>query len=362
MVRLRASTPRIFGAVIATDPPRVSRLLSALLPLLLAWTAAAPLHAQKDVDYDGVAEIGAAWIYATTQTEGIRYFRGKIEFDIELSDEIDLQLDFRGDSRDEQVELRELHIDFAYTDAWRVRVGFLRKRFGLEDLSSRENLPVVERSDVNDFLSALGYVGRDYGVQLFRRYDDEGPPVSYLAGLAYNESHTASAHGHLILHDRADTRRLLAGLVFRRSKNIEVEAGVQHVAAANVGLELERGPLIVGVEAFGGNDPVESALRAFLGEDDRVFFLAGRGVAYRHVALPGRVVRAIEPVLLVGVLAPDAAELDANRLQAHGGLNIYFDDDVRLMIEGFGLAARNRFQSDRAYSGSTFRVVLQAQW
>ena len=341
----------------------MSHLLFVLLPSLLLWhAAAAPARAQKDVDYDGVAEIGAAWIYATTQTEGIRYFRGKIEFDIELSDEIDLQLDFRGDSRDEQVELRELHVDFVYTDAWRVRVGFLRKRFGQEDLTSRENLPVVERSDVNDFLSDLGYVGRDYGVHFFRRYDDEGPPVSYLAGLAYNDSRTASAHGHLILHDRADTRRFLAGLVFRRSKDIKVEAGVQHVAAANLGVEVERGPLTVGVEAFGGNDPVETALRGFTGENDRVFFLAGRGVAYRRIALPGRVVRAAEPVLMLGVLAPDAAHPDAHRIQARGGLNVYFDDDVRLMVEGFGLAARNRFQADRVYSGSTFRVVLQARW
>lgn len=326
----------------------------------LALLIAPPAWGQ--VGHDGVVETGAAWIYSSKETQGFRYFRAKIELDVDVSDEIELQVDLRGDARDETVELRAVHVDFEYTDAFQVRVGYLKKRFGLEALENRENLPTVERSDVNAFLSTLGYVGRDYGIQVFRRYRGEGRPLSFRTGLAYNDSRTGGAFARFTLHDRPDHRRVGAGVIYQYYRTNKVDSGADHILAAGIDAGFTRGSLDIDAEIVAGRDPVETQLRRFTGDHGPVNFLGARSTLLYRIAVPTRVVRTLEPVLLLGILAPDAGAPEQNRLQALGGLNVYFDEDVRLMINGFGLAARNRFQVDRSYSGSAFRVVLQAQW
>ncbi len=71
------------------------------------------------------------------------FYEAKLQANIELTKKIDAQLDFRANSFDPDVELREFSVKFKYHDYIKVKFGNLNLPFGHEQLVNREDLTTI---------------------------------------------------------------------------------------------------------------------------------------------------------------------------------------------------------------------------
>ncbi|MEJ5350854.1 MAG: hypothetical protein WHS65_04600 [Melioribacteraceae bacterium] len=261
----------------------------------------------------------------------------------------------RSDSEDREMRLYEASASIDITERLELEIGDLRKRFGIEEWTSREKLPTIRRSMINRYFEPLGYVNREPGIQLEWKMED----FFISCGIHYNESHafTFIARG---------SKSKLAGFdkVFAAFQTIRTRDGqVPHSSAFNGGLVCNVKGFNMELEAFYGQDPIESYYSSISGEKDNVYFSALKTTISKKFSLNSKVISVFEPLLLAGILVNDIDYIDVNRIQVLLGINIYFNDNTRLMING-DLILSNHFynKSKRTLSGSNAIIQLQIRW
>ena len=109
------------------------------------------------------------------------FYEGKLQTEIEYNDEIEAQLDFRGNSIDNSLEFREFSVKFKYSEKLRWKIGNIKKPFGYEQSVNKEQLISADRSYVYNNIADLGYGGRIISVMAYYNYSDkrEDFPYSY---------------------------------------------------------------------------------------------------------------------------------------------------------------------------------------
>jgi len=313
----------------------------------------ADVFAQKKVSYDGYFEIGGKSEYDDIYIES--YYKVKLETEFEINENTKIEIDMRSDSEDREMRLYEASASIDITERLELEIGDLRKRFGIEEWTSREKLPTIRRSMINRYFEPLGYVNREPGIQLEWKMED----FFISCGIHYNESHafTFIARG---------SKSKLAGFdkVFAAFQTIRTRDGqVPHSSAFNGGLVCNVKGFNMELEAFYGQDPIESYYSSISGEKDNVYFSALKTTISKKFSLNSKVISVFEPLLLAGILVNDIDYIDVNRIQVLLGINIYFNDNTRLMING-DLILSNHFynKSKRTLSGSNAIIQLQIRW
>ena len=120
------------------------------------------LHAQKKVSYGGFLEVGGQWEHKDIYVES--YYKTKLEFKLKINDFTKVELDIRTNSEKRTFDIYEASAGFKLNSRLELSVGDLKKRFGLEEQVSRENLSTIKESMTNDYLKILGYAGRETGI------------------------------------------------------------------------------------------------------------------------------------------------------------------------------------------------------
>ena len=118
-------------------------VFSKLTFILIIFTVTA---FSKDFSFSGFGSTGYIF-YERNIIKGVdqeSFYEGKFQVDIKINKHIEAQLDFRGNSFDQDVELREFSVKFKYHDYIKFKFGNLKLPFGYEQLINRENLPTVE--------------------------------------------------------------------------------------------------------------------------------------------------------------------------------------------------------------------------
>jgi hypothetical protein len=286
------------------------------------------------------------------------YFKGKLQAEIKVNKDIEAQLDFRGNSADERVTLREFSAKFEYWERMKIEIGNLKQPFGLEQMVSDEDLELVDESFINQQLSDFGYAVRSVSVMLYSKYKDEYEyfPFSYYFSLFKNNSLTSGLYARLSYHNND----------FIYSVNYSFQSiGRDYPIKANAfsgDITFNPENTKISLEAFYVKNTEAVLENVVLNGDENIFAAGVKLLAANTFDIDGKIVKGLEPVFLFGYFSPDIDESEFHTLQFVPGLNLYFHDDVRLRLNYNKLLSKNRFNKKYSSINSLGIVVLQVRF
>ncbi len=333
-------------------PAPLSAVRIGILSLIFAVALAASMRAQE-VRFSGFGATGIRMYDRNPVAEFNQeyFYEGKLQADIRLSKKIDAQLDFRGDSDERTVVLREFSVKFDYFTYARIKLGNVKKPFSVEGLADRDEYIPVFDSHLHRRNEELGYAGRNVGLLVYYNANLEKRPelpFSWAAGVFKNNSYLTSAYARGSWHSGSWTTSLGYALLSRSHDDAVTTQGI----SADFGY---RTPAFESqVEAMLIQDPDEQIRRRLLGQDDAVWSPGVRSLTAFRIPVDGDIVETVEPYLLLGWSAPDAETTEWHRLEIMAGVNVFVDDDVRLRLTADGLLTRDRYSDDYSTHGSVF--------
>ncbi len=313
-----------------------------------------PIEAQKKVKYDGFIELGIRAVYNELHVNS--YVRSKLEVKLELNKRTEIEIDIRAFSDDEEIELREASLDYELSNSVEIELGQLKKDYGREESKSREKLTTINRSLVNRFLSPFGYVSRDPGISVVWETDHH----EFTSGLFYNNTQDLTLMSRYLKDDLIGFDKIGASL--RWIKHFKRE-GLNTSYAAGLEFLKKFGTWDNELELFYGIDPLATGFNNIIGLDNNVNFFAAKFQSAYKFKFDNVILTGIEPVIITALVVPDANEFDVNQYQILAGLNIYIDEDIRLMINGDLILSNNQLnKSDRSIQGSNVIAQFQVRW
>ncbi|MDO8549009.1 MAG: porin [Ignavibacteria bacterium] len=286
------------------------------------------------------------------------YFEGKLQAEIKINKDIEAQLDFRGNSADENVTLREFSAKFEYWERMKIEIGNIKQPFGIEQMVSNEDLELVEESFINQQVSDFGYAARSVSVMLYSKYKDEYKnfPFSYYFSLFKNNSLTSGLYARLSYHNND----------FIYSVNYAFHSiGGDYPVKANAfcgDITFNPKNTRISVEAFYVKNTEAALENIVLNGDENIFAAGAKLLAAKIFDIDGEIVKGLEPVFLLGYFAPDFDESEFHTIQLVPGLNIYFHDDVRLRLNYNRLLTKNRFNEKYSSLNSLGTLELQVRF
>ena len=324
------------------------------LPVLFFfWNSG--LNAQKKVSYGGYFQLGGEAEYKDIYIES--FYKAKLEFELKLNEKIKVEIDIRGDSETRQFELYEASAAFKLSNEFKLEIGDLKKRYGLEELVSHEKLATINKSMINNYLEPLGYVNREPGVQI--HWFDDNSKTGIISGIHYNESHKLTFMARFTKEGFLGFDAAGFNLQFAKEARLDMP----NTYAVSFDLQKNIGTINCNFEIFNGEDPVESYYRALTGDNDKVKYLGLKALVLNNFELNGDILKSIEPFFLTSFLVTDIKEFDVNSIQFLIGCNFYFDEDVRLMIDGdLYLTNHSYDKTERTLYGSNVIAQLQIRW
>jgi len=315
---------------------------------------------QAQVSFSGYGATGFRW-YDRNPVNGYNnktYYEGKLQADIVITKYVDAQLDFRGNSDDHTVELREFSAKLDYFDDIKIKVGNLKKPFGTEQFIETDERDPVDRSYVERELTEIGYGGRSVMIMVYNKYKkklENKLPVSYYCSLYKDNSNAAG----VILRGEyyKDVWNFGAGLVGRHT------SGVVNVVnfAASADVSYNSNTYVGSLEVLYAGDPLEEMRRRDWQIPRKKVYALGVNSTHKLIFdTQKKVITSIQPFLLLGCYAPDTQMLvDAHTFQTLIGVNFYFEPDVRLRLNG-DLLMHKILYTDK-YDTYDSRVTVELQ-
>jgi hypothetical protein len=210
---------------------------------------------------------------------------------------------------------------------------------------------------INEYFEPLGFVSRDPGVQL--HWSDPEGMTKITGGVHYNESHRLTIMTRMSSKELFGLKQVGAGFQLARERDNELP----HTYIASIDAAQDFGPLSSELELFTGQDPIESHYMNMSGEDGLVSFFGARTTLTTKFMVDSSFLSCIEPFFQGGLLVKDVNQFDVNSYELLLGCNIYFDEDVRLMINGDLMLSNHAYDKDeRTMYGSNIIAQLQIRW
>lgn len=311
----------------------------------------------QEVKFSGYGSVGYRF-YNRNILNGYNqesYYEGKIQADIKYNKKIEGQIDLRGNSIDNSFKLREVTVKFDYWDYLKIKLGHIKKPFGTEQMVNEEELYTVERSNVHENLSEMGYGGRAVSLMAYYKFNEkrENFPYSYYISLFHNNNLYKGVVGKFVYHT--------TWLNFSVNYQYQQKGGDNSLSTQGFGggIELDKSGFYSAAELFYVQDPLEGSLRKLRGENEKVYSLGAKFLTAYSIIFDGEIVKALEPVLLVSYFVPDNAISENHIIQSLIGLNIYFHKKVKFRINGDLRLTKNQFNDD--YSTKESRAIVELQ-
>jgi hypothetical protein len=316
--------------------------------------------AQKTVSYDGYTSLDASYKHKDDFPEF--YTKAKLEFNFKLTPSLETQIDIRGNSQSSTIQLKEVHASVDLPTNMVLRFGNIKKPLSIEELTSREDLYHIDVSQINEFLAPLGYLGRDPGVQVYKKHENSSKLYYPRAGISYNQSGLLGING-----------RITRG--FFNAGYIGIDAIYQFCTIRSAVLP-EYYPVhsyVMGLdfskegqcwyhelEGFYGLDPIETQLNEISGQTQSVHFIAAKWLSAYHSKLGSSIIKAVEPLVLCSILCPDIQYVDANRIELLAGINIYLDEEVIIRFNGDLILTTNKYNTEDRVIGANSKVIFES--
>ena len=283
------------------------------------------------------------------------YYEGKFQADIKVNKDIEAQLDFRGNSSDNEVTLREFSVKFEYIDRLKFKFGNLKKPFGLDQTENREDLAYIERSMATNRLEDIGYGGRALSFMAYYKYSKKNPdyPYSYYMSVFRNNSMQTGLAGRFAYHVNDWAYGVNYLLIHSSNKKTMLGNGI------GLDVSYEDDNQFANLEATFAKDVEESAIRSWNGEEVSINAF-GIKSAYGIKFDTGKdIIKKIEPFILVSLFLPELDESGNQKIQTLLGANFYFHKKVRLRVNADLRLTKNQYVDE--YTTKESRGVIEVQ-
>lgn len=298
------------------------------------------------------------------------FYEAKLQMDLDISKKIEAQLDFRAQSDEHAVELREFSVKFEYYDYLKFKFGNVKLPFGAEQLENRENLLTFDRSIGHDSHSELGFGGRSIGILAYYKYSKkrEDFPYSYYLNLYRNNGLNSGVVLRSAYH--------FGDFSFGGSYLFQHRGGRNSINsnAGEVDITFESGKSTISIEGAVFQDPVvsiqnvlhndELALQAgpHNFKDEEVYGATFRLTGAYKFSTDADVIKHIEPVYMFSTYYPDVAELGNIEMQNLVGANFYFSKKVRMRVQADLRMTKSEFSDEYTTLGSRAIFDLQIRF
>lgn len=284
------------------------------------------------------------------------YYEGKLQADIKYNKHLKAQLDLRGNSTDNSVNFREFSLDIDYWEHLSVKIGNIKKPFGYEYLSNRDELISVDRSLNTNRISELGYGERAVSLMAYYKFDEDEMnfPYSYYISFFKDNSFRSGAVTRFAYHFD-DDYSLAFNYMFQN------QGGDEKINTNGFGIDfsVDKKRINGNIEVFYVQDPVEGIRRRLQNREEIVYAAGLKLMGGYKIDIDDSIFEDIEPLLVLGYFVPDFDNNGNHVIQAVLGANIYFDDDVRLRLNGDLRMTKNEFNDD--YTTEESRAVFEVQ-
>ncbi len=281
------------------------------------------------------------------------FYEGKLQTELKYNDEIEAQLDFRGNSVGNSAEFREFSIKFEYFETLTIKVGNIKRPFGYEYLINREKLHTTERNNLYNRIEKLGYGGRSVGIMGYHKYSKKKAdfPYSYYVSIFKNNNLAQGVAARFVYH----TGILSYGISYM----FQDHGGDEPITAQGFEADLtyEDGKFLTNLEAFYFQDKDEGVRQRLIGGDETVYGMGAKMMSKLRFDIDGEVLKSIDPVLLLSYYLPNTDVSDANQIQSLIGANFYLDKDVRISLNADVRFTKNQFSDE--YSTKESRGVVE---
>ncbi len=287
------------------------------------------------------------------------YFSAKVQAEIKINKDIESQVDIRGNSQDQQMELREVSVKFRYIKSMNIKFGNLKKPFTAEQIENSENLAQIERSNLSNALGQVGYGGRSIGLMAY--YNSSGKkddlPYSYYLFLYKNNNLQQGVNARYQHHFDDDYSTAISYFILHTGGDYPMITN-----AVSPGFYLDKKHIRGELEFVIAQNPVEGIRRKVIGENSNVIFWGARALAAVAFNTDAEVIKKIEPLFMFSYYQPEFKYTREHTFQFLAGVNLYFHKDVRTRLNADFILSRNRYNDKYSLYGSTITLELQVRY
>lgn len=310
----------------------------------------------SQLKYSGYGATGYKWhdINQLKKYNQEAYYEAKLETEMKFNDEISAEFDVYGDDEDHIIRLKEFSVKYKYSNLLRFRIGNIKKVFGIEQLTSRDEYFTIDDSYLKRKFSDLGYSGRSVSFMLYKNYDYEKDSLPYSYRIAfYKENSLNSGLFTRISYHFSDIAYSLGYIYQHRIGEYKIDSH---------GFEFDimytSNNFYSNFEVFYADDPNENIIRKSKSIEDYAKIFAIKSTNSYEFKIDKEFIKKIQPVLLLGYYAPDSKFLEYHTFQFLIGSDFYLTKKVKLRLNGDLLLTKSRFDDD--YSTYDSRVTLEA--
>jgi hypothetical protein len=323
----------------------------------------------EDIKFTGYGAAGYLFIDRSPLTDYTQptYYMGKLQVEIEFNDQIEAQLDFRGNSVTDNITFREFSLKFKYMDHMRFKVGNIKRPFGNEYMESRENLLTVNRSVLHNNLSLKGYSVRSVSVMAYYNYTKKRPDFPYTYAISFFKDNSFGIG--MGLRGLYHFAKFGFGLIYsfqRISGNYPITVhgfGIEgnysdKGSRLNIGLVYVQDPLR-GKEILAANKArrEEGILQS---DEDEVVYSAGAIISGAiKFDTDAKVIKIIEPLFLFSFYLPESQHMDNHVIQGILGANFYFTEKVRIRLNTDLRLTKSEHDQAGKYATDESRVIAE---
>jgi hypothetical protein len=327
--------------------------------------------AGEEVKFTGFGAVGFLFIDQNPLTDANQstYYNGKLQANIEFNDEIEAQLDLRGNSVTNNITFREFSAKFKYFEYVRFKVGNIKRLFGYEYVANREDLLTANRSVMQNNLSIRGYGVRSVSIMAYYNYSKKRPdfPFSYAVSL-YKDNSLGSGMALRGLYHVNDFNMGFSYIFQNRSGNypisvhgISLEATYEKKNTSfNAGIVYVQDPLR-GQEILAANNSMKDEGLTNQLLDEKVYCVGAILSGGLGFDTDSRIIKTIEPLILLSVFVPNSKESENHVVQGLLGVNFYFTKKVRLRLNADLRLTKSEYDESGKYATNDSRAIAEVQ-
>lgn len=310
------------------------------------------------ISFSGYGSTGAIF-YARNFLNGanqLTYYQGKLQTDIKINKRLSAQLDIRGSSFTNHLELREVSMKMELFDYFNLKIGNLKKPFNEEILESRDELFTFDRSASSQYLSGLGYGSRAAAIMLYFDENKNKKPFFYYFSF-YKDNSQNNGFCTRIGYRVSDINFAFSYMF----NELDVQEGLSS-QGFNIETFYNKKDWHWSLGGYYVDNIRSNALRMYKDNDEKVYSLAFQSSLAYEFDFKYRFLEKIEPVLKVGYIVQDTEYMDDRTWQVLTGVNIFIDKDFKLRLNADLTAMGNSFNDNYDLEGSSFIVDFMVRF
>lgn len=217
------------------------------------------------------------------------------------------------------IDIEKLYLAFLLKKNNTVKVGYMKKKFGLEAIIGKKDRKTIDRSAVYEYVKSFNVYGEDLMIQYQwkKKLNKKLQSLKFWSALGGD----ASKKYFFVLGNSLSVKpgTINTSIMYINSESITDD---EEYFLASIAFQQRYKFLATDLELIGGNDPSASEIEELLGDDRTVVFMGGRIQQAYHIPFNCKAFPEIVPIWEANIIIKDI-ETDKRSLQFSPGINVY---------------------------------------